>query len=97
MKDIIILYACILFASNMFANSGQVLGNNPKNKVHTSGELWIQKNALLITRTNNRIENYGKILIDGGMRVKKFTRDAFKNEKGGQIIISITGKLIIKP
>jgi len=73
------------------------IGENPNNGQYKCGELWIQEGALLVTRVNNRIENYGNIQIDGTMLVRKTTADAFKNLDDGTINISSTGSLMIKP
>jgi len=81
-----------------FVNAGIFnIGDNPNNGVFKCASLWIQEGALLFTRINNRVENYGLITIDGTMTVKKTTPDAFQNFVGSQVIISNGGSLIIKP
>ena len=81
-----------------FVNAGIfAIGDNPNNGAFECGQLWIQEGAQLVTRVNNNVENYGKIIIDGTMRVKKSTIDAFQNIDGGLVRVSSTGNLIIKP
>lgn len=81
-----------------FVNAGLLtIGKNLNSGNYRCASLWIQENAFLQTRINNRVENYGVLKIDGQMRVKKVTPDAFFNGEEGQIIISSTGSLTIKP
>jgi len=81
-----------------FVNAGLLaIADTPNGSNYRCASLWIQENAFLQTRVNCRIENYGLIIIDGEMRVKKFTADAFKNFETGSIEISSTGLLNIKP
>jgi len=81
-----------------FVNAGLFnIGDNPNNGVYRCASLWIQENAFLQTRINCRVENYGLIQIDGEMRVKKVTADAFQNFEEGTVLILSTGLLNIKP
>ena len=81
-----------------FVNAGLfAIGDTPNGSNYRCASLWIQEGAFLQTRINNRIENYGLITIDGEMRVKKFTVDAFKNFEEGTVIINSGGELVIKP
>ena len=81
-----------------FVNAGLfAIGDNPNGSNYRCASLWIQENAFLQTRLNNRIENYGLITIDGEMRVKKITADAFKNFEEGTVLINSGGELVIKP
>lgn len=81
-----------------FVNAGIfAIGKNPNNGAFVCRALWIQDGALLVTRINNNVENYGKILIDGTMQVKKSSLDAFQNLENGLVRISPTGSLLIKP
>ena len=81
-----------------FVNAGLfAIGDNPNGSNYRCASLWIQENAFLQTRVNNRIENYGLITIDGTMRVKKQTANAFQNFDDGVIRISQGGELIIQP
>lgn len=81
-----------------FVNAGIfAIGNNPNNGAFECGQLWIQDGAVLATRTNNFVENYSLILIDGTMQVKNPSNLAFQNFSGGVIRVSTTGDLLIKP
>jgi hypothetical protein len=73
------------------------IGENPNNGAFVCGELWIQDGALLVTRINNKVENYGSITIDGTMNVKNSVFNALQNLGNGTIRISPTGLLLIKP
>ena len=42
-----------------------VIGNNQNNGAFIYRSLWLQVGAIVITRINNFVENYGTILIDG--------------------------------
>ena len=81
-----------------FVNAGLfAIGDNPNGSNYRCATLWIQEDAFLQTRVNCTIENYGMIQIDGEMRVKKITADAFQNFDTGRVQISETGLLNIKP
>jgi len=81
-----------------YVNTGLFnIGDSPNNGTYKCASLWIQENAFLQTRVNCRIENYGLIQIDGDMRVKKITADAFQNFAPGVVIVDQGGELIIKP
>ena len=69
------------------------IGDNPNNGAYKSGEVIILPGALLVTRVNCKVENYGLIKIEGHMNVKKNTSDAFKNLLGGQVIVKSNGLL----
>ncbi len=84
--------------SSPFVNAGIfAIGDNPNSGAFECGELWIQDGALLVTRINNKVENYGNIIIDGTMQVKRLAIDAFQNLDGGVVRISPTGQMLIKP
>lgn len=70
------------------------IGSNPNNGVYKSGELWIQSGALLVTRINCRVENYGLITIDGEMRVKREAANAFKNFEDAVVLVNPLGLFI---
>jgi len=79
-------------------NAGTLaIGENPNSGAFTCKSLWIQNGGEVITRINNFVENYGQILIDGNMRVKNSAANALQNINNGEIKISSTGSLIIKP
>lgn len=81
-----------------FVNAGIfAIGDNPNNGAFVCGELWIQEDALLVTRINNKVENYGYILVDGTMQVKNSSSDAFQNLGNGVVRISSSGLWLIKP
>jgi len=81
-----------------FINSGLfAIGDNPNNGSFQCASLWIQENALLVTRVNNKIENYALVTIDGEMSVRNPTADAFQNFADGSVIINDGGILKIKP
>lgn len=67
------------------------IGLNPNNGAYKSGELWIQEGALLVTRVNCKIENYGSIIVDGEMRVRNPASDAFINMAEGEVQVNSTG------
>ncbi len=67
------------------------IGSNPNNGLYKSGELWIQEGALLVTRVNCRVENFGLITIDGEMNIKRDADNAFKNFEEGRIIVNNLG------
>jgi len=67
------------------------IGSNPNNGLYKCRELWIQEGALLVTRINNRVENYGLITIDGEMRIKRDAANAFKNFEEGKILVNTLG------
>lgn len=69
------------------------IGLNPNNGPYKSGELWIQEGALLVTRVNCKIENYGLIIVDGEMRVRNPVSNAFINMSEGQVQVNSTGLL----
>ncbi len=69
------------------------IGENPNNGLYKSGELWIQDGALLVTRVNCKIENYGLIVIDGEMQIRNTSSDAFINNTGANLQITSTGLL----
>ena len=81
-----------LLSSGIFA-----IGDNPNNGAFECGELWIQSGALLVTSSNNKVENYGDILIDGMMRVENTVQDAFQNLNGGLVRITPSAFLLINP
>lgn len=81
-----------------YVNTGLFnIGDNPNTGTYKCASLWIQENAFLQTRVNCRVENCGLIQIDGEMRVKKITADAFQNFAPGVVIVDQGGELIIKP
>ncbi len=73
------------------------IGDNPNNGAFECSELWVQDGGLLVTRINNKVENYGNIIIDGTMQVKNSVMDAFQNLSGGVVRITSTGQMLIKP
>lgn len=80
-----------------FLNAGLFnIGDNPNNGAYKCASLWIQRDALLVTRVNNRVENYGAITIDGEMQVKNQASNAFQNIGSGLITITGGGGLTIK-
>lgn len=81
-----------------FINAGVFnIGDNPNNGAYKCASLWIQQDAQLVTRVNNKVENYGVIVIDGTMQIKNQSTTAFQNLSEGEITISGGGELIIKP
>ena len=81
-----------------YVNAGLFnIGDNPNNGAFKCASLWVQDGALLVTRINNRIENYGLITIDGTIQVKGTILGAFQNREGGVVIINSGGELKIKP
>lgn len=81
-----------------FVNAGLfAIGDNPNGSNYRCASLWIQENAFLQTRINCRVENYGLVTIDGEMRVKKITADAFQNFAPGVVIINQGGELKVRP
>lgn len=86
-------------ASNYpFINVGIfAIGANPNNGAFACESLCILNGAMLTTRINNKVENYGLIEIAGTMRVLRPTSDAFLNHDTGIVYIYENGKLEIKP
>lgn len=75
-----------------FVNAGLfAIGENPNNGAFKSGELIILPGALLVTRVNCRVENYGLIQIEGHMNVKRTASNAFMNLTNGQVIVKSNG------
>ena len=67
------------------------IGENPNNGAYKSGELIILPGALLVTRINCRVENYGLIQIEGHMNVKREASNAFTNLMDGQVKVMSGG------
>lgn len=69
------------------------IGSNPNGGTFTCKSVHILPGALLITRINNQVENYGFILIEGEMEIRRTEANAFSNLNGGIIEISPSGIL----
>lgn len=69
------------------------IGSNPNGGSFTCKSLQILPGARLLTRMNNQVENYGYILIEGEMEVRRTETDAFGNFNGGVIEIAPNGIL----
>lgn len=67
------------------------IGNNPNNGAFKCAELHILPNALLVTRVNCRVENYGLINIEGLMTIKNSAYNAFQNMIGGEVNVFTNG------
>jgi len=81
-----------------YVNSGLMsIGLDPNQGDYLCASLWIQENALLVNRVNNRVENYGEVIIDGEMWVRKVTADAFINYPSGMVVVKGAGVFTIKP
>ena len=72
------------------------IGANPNAGPFVCKSLWIQDGALLVTRVNSFVENYGVIEIDGTMQVKNTAPAALQN-LAGSITISSGGLLKLQP
>ena len=81
-----------------FVNTGIFnIGDDPNNGAFRCASLWIQQGAMVTTRVNSQIENYGNIIIDGELIVKRILPNTLQNFADGTITISSTGSLIFQP
>lgn len=72
------------------------IGENPNNGAYKSRELWIQEGALLVTRVNCKVENYGLITVDGQLKIKNKSITAFLSKAGSEVIVTPLGVFIFQ-
>ena len=77
-----------------FVNAGTLkVGDDSGTGTFQAKEIIIEPGALMVTRINNFIENYGLICVEGILEIRNSDPQAFKNLSGANLIIKTGGEL----